>query len=211
MAQRKQAARENFLAALDELPLQRSTRDDWAPQAAAALPEFLADHAVCEQQAALFGLNLIAHYPDDAELVDCMSALATEEAMHLRRVAAILHRRGLRIGKRRSNGYVQALHQHISKQSEAQLKRDRLFVGALIEARSCERFTLLLAELKEQDPEVSDLLFDLGPAERRHWKAFHHLATRDGEPEEVAQRWSEWLQLEASIVAQRGLRPTVHG
>jgi tRNA-(ms[2]io[6]A)-hydroxylase len=135
---------------LDELPLKFATPQGWARTAAADLPTFLADHAVCEQQAALFGLNLIAHYPNDAELVDCMSALATEEAMHLRRVAQILHRRGMRIGKRRPNGYAQALHQRIIKEDERRLKEDRLFVGALIEARSCECFTRLLFELQER-------------------------------------------------------------
>ena len=63
-------------------------------------PEFLADHAVCEQQAALFALNLVAHYPDDAELVDPHDPLAAEEVTHLRRVVRLLHRRGLATGPR---------------------------------------------------------------------------------------------------------------
>jgi len=48
-----------------DLPLLHATPPAWARIAAAQLPLFLADHAICEQQAALFALNLIAHYPED--------------------------------------------------------------------------------------------------------------------------------------------------
>ena len=58
-----------LLATLRDLPLLSTTPSGWAELAAARLPEFLADHAVCEQQAALTALNLVAHYPRDRELV----------------------------------------------------------------------------------------------------------------------------------------------
>ena len=51
------------------LPLLSRTREQWARIAASKLDVFLADHAVCEQQAALSALNLVAHYPEDDELV----------------------------------------------------------------------------------------------------------------------------------------------
>ena len=51
--------------------------DEQVELAAGDLPAFLADHAVCERQAALFALNLVAHYPDDGELVERMTSLAT--------------------------------------------------------------------------------------------------------------------------------------
>ena len=77
----------------DELPLLSVTPRSWANVAAAALDVFLADHAVCEQQAALNALSLIGQYPGDEELVERMSSLAAEEIAHLRRVAGILRRR----------------------------------------------------------------------------------------------------------------------
>ena len=55
-----------------ELPLLVQTPPTWARLAANNLPVFMADHAVCEQQAALFALNLVAHYPEDEELVERM-------------------------------------------------------------------------------------------------------------------------------------------
>ncbi len=65
-----------------ELPLLVATKPAWAELAAANLPIFLADHAVCEQQVALFALSLVGQYPEDALLVDKMSALAAEEVRH---------------------------------------------------------------------------------------------------------------------------------
>ncbi|RMH17139.1 MAG: hypothetical protein D6696_16410, partial [Acidobacteria bacterium] len=159
-----------------ELPLLSATPRAWAELAASHLDDFLADHAICEQQAALFGLALIGHYPEDAELVDEMAKLAAEEVSHLRRVVALLAKRGGRPARKRTNPWVNALRRQVEKDREPLLKVDRLLVGALIEARSCERFTTLLEVIAEREPEVARLLQDLGPAEKRHWQTFHRLA-----------------------------------
>ena len=84
-----------------ELPLLWTTPRAWAEVAAADLPTFLADHAVCEQQAALVGLSLASLYPEDRELVERTTALAAEEVAHLRRVHVLLRRRGRSISRRR--------------------------------------------------------------------------------------------------------------
>lgn len=196
-------------AVLADLPLLNRTPNSWAERATENLPVFLADHAVCEQQAALYGLALIGHYPDDAELVERMSALAAEEIQHLRRVLAIVHRRGFRAAGRRPNLWAQGLHRHLRNVPEPWLKVDRLLLGALIEARSCERFTLLHATTA--DPEVRDLLLDLGPAEHRHWQLFHRLAERAVEAKTLAARFARWLEIERDLNASGGVRPTVHG
>ena len=183
----------------------------WADLAAASLSVFLADHAVCEQQAALAALNMVAHYPEDAMLVDRMTSLAAEEVLHLRRVSALLHDRGLHPGRRRSNPYVGALRARIVTQRGPRLKTDRLLVGALIEARSCERFTRLLEVIRERDSQVAELLFDLGPAEKRHWEMFFDLASRDAEPRWLAEHWRGWLEFEGQVNDRGGRAPTVHG
>ena len=208
---RRERARHRFLESVDELPLLAATREGWAELAAERLPEFLADHAICELQAALFGLNLVAHYPEDAELIDAMTALAAEEVTHLRRVSQLLQRRALQPSRRRSNPYVQGLHEHISREREQYFKCDRLLVGALIEARSCERFTRLLDVIVDSDTEVADLLFDLGPAERRHWETFHRLASREVDPVWFEWHWQRWLEHERDLMEPRGITPTVHG
>jgi len=194
-----------------KLPLLIETPRSWAELAANNLQLFLADHAICEQQAALFGLNLVAYYPEDDELVSKMTSLAAEEVVHLRRVARLLHERGLKLSRRRANSYVRGLHERLRRGREDELKIDRLLVGALIEARSCERFTRLQEVLGDRDPEVARLLADLGPAERRHWEMFHGLAARELDTEGLDLRWQCWLGWERDLMADRGTAPTVHG
>ncbi|MEM1202865.1 MAG: tRNA isopentenyl-2-thiomethyl-A-37 hydroxylase MiaE [Acidobacteriota bacterium] len=194
-----------------ELPLLAWTPRSWAELAADDLPTFLADHAICEQQAALFGLSLVGHYPDDDDLVREMSALAAEEVAHLRRVSTLLRKRGLSISRKRPNPWVQGLRRRMETDRSPLLKVDRLFVGALIEARSCERFTCLLRVIEDRDPEVAALLHDLGPAEARHWRMFYALAGRHLEGEAFETRWRGWLEHEAELSRQGGVRPTVHG
>jgi tRNA-(ms[2]io[6]A)-hydroxylase len=192
-----------------ELPLLSETPAAWAELAAADLPAFLSDHAVCEQQAALSALALVGWYPADAELVETMSALAAEEIQHMRRVLHLLHRRDWRPANRRTNPWAKGLREAIETGREPAQKVDRLLVGALIEARSCERFTLLHATTADAD--VRDLLEDLGPAEMRHWRLFHRLAAREMDAGALATRFLRWLRLERDLHARGGVRPTVHG
>ena len=191
------------------LPLLHQTPRSWAELAAARLPEFLADHAVCEQQVALYALSLAGYYPDDAELVERAAALAAEEVQHFRRVVAILRRRGWPLGGRRKNPWAQSLRAQIVPGREPWTKVDRLLFGAMIEARSCERFTRLLEVVEDQ--EVARLLADLGPAERRHWQLFHQLAGRETGAEALAARFQHWREFEADLARGLGISPAVHG
>lgn len=191
------------------LPLLHATPRSWAELAAANLPEFLADHAVCEQQVAMYALSLAGHYPDDAELVERAAALAAEEVQHFRRVVAILHKRRWPLGGRRKNPWAQSLRGRIVPGREPWTKVDRLLFAALVEARSCERFTRL-AEVVE-DQEVALLLADLGPAERRHWELFYRLAGRDVDPDALAARFLRWREYEAELARGLGVSPAVHG
>ena len=191
------------------LPLLHATPRSWAELAAANLPEFLADHAVCEQQVAMYALSLAGYYPDDAELVERTAALAAEEVQHFRRVVAILTRRSWPLGGRRKNPWAQALRAQIVPGREPWTKVDRLLFGAMVEARSCERFTRLLEVV--EDPEVVRLLADLGPAERRHWELFHQLAGRDVDADALADRFQSWRELEADLARGLGVSPAVHG
>lgn len=192
-----------------ELPLLSESPAAWAGIAAGRLDVFLADHAGCEQQAALSALSLADRYLGDAELVDKLTSLAMEEIVHFRRVAAILRSRNYSAGRKGSNPWVQALLGNIQDRREPHHKVDRLLIGALIEARSCERFTRLLEVV--DDPEVEELLTDLGPAEARHWRMFYDLAARELPEAELAPRWRAWLEFERDITARGGKLPTVHG
>lgn len=196
---------------LAELPLLAPTSSSWARLAAGNLPVFVADHAVCEQQVAMYVLSLAGYYPDDFELVERAGALAAEEVQHFRRVVAIAKRRGWPLAGRRTNSWAQALRRRIEVGREPITKVDRLLFGAIIEARSCERFTALRDELGSRDPELAELLDDLGPAERRHWELFHRLAAREMPADELHSRFRGWLEFERDLQSTLGVAPTVHG
>jgi tRNA-(ms[2]io[6]A)-hydroxylase len=198
-----------FAEVFAELPLLHATPRSWAELAAAHLPEFLADHAVCEQQVALYALSLAGYYPDDGELVERTAALAAEEVQHFRRVVAILRKRSWPLGGRRKNPWAQSLRARIVPGREPWTKVDRLLFGAMIEARSCERFTRLLEVV--DDPEVAHLLADLGPAERRHWELFYHLASRETDEKALTARFQGWREFEADLARGLGISPAVHG
>lgn len=198
-----------FEEVYSDLPLLHATPRSWAELAASRLPEFLADHAVCEQQVAMYALSLAGHYPDDVELVERAAALAAEEVQHFRRVVAILRKRGWPLGGRRKNPWAQSLRERIVSGREPWTKVDRLLFGAMIVARSCERFTRLLEVV--DDPEVVHLLADLGPAERRHWQLFYRLAGREVDEQALAARFQEWRDFEADLARGLGVSPAVHG
>lgn len=201
----------SFEEVFSALPLLHPTPRSWAELAASRLPEFLADHAVCEQQVAVYALSLAGYYPDDAELVERAAALAAEEVQHFRRVVAILRKRDWPLGGRRRNPWAQALRSQIVPGREPWTKVDRLLFGAMIEARSCERFTRLLEVIETQDREVAHLLADLGPAERRHWELFHRLASREVDETALAVRFQRWREFEADLARGLGISPAVHG
>ncbi|MFN7961939.1 MAG: tRNA isopentenyl-2-thiomethyl-A-37 hydroxylase MiaE [Thermoanaerobaculia bacterium] len=208
-AARRAPQPERYEEVKQSLPLLAWTPESWARLAAQALPTFLADHASCEQQVALYALSLTSYYPEDLELVTRMAALAAEEVQHFRRVVMILKRRRLPLAGRRQNPWAKALRGHIALGREPWTKVDRLLFGALVEARSCERFTRLLSVLEDAD--VAALLEDLGPAEKRHWELFYRLACREMKEEAVARRWQGWLEFERELARSLGVAPTVHG
>ena len=191
------------------LGLAGSTRPEWGVIAAADLPALLSDHAVCEQQAALNALSLIGTYGDDAVLVEKLGALAQEEVVHFRRVTALLSGRGWPVYAYRKNVYASRLRKLARTGREPEQFLDRMLISALIEARSAERFALLVAAL--QDDEARAMLADFAPAEDRHFELFLELAARRADAATLAARWHELAAAENEINAALGRAPRIHG
>jgi tRNA-(ms[2]io[6]A)-hydroxylase len=96
---------------------------------------------------------------------------------------------------------------------------DRLLVGALIEARSCERFQLLAEAASGVDDELHALWRELLAAEARHYRTFVDLAVHagGGDRARVIERLDRLADAEGAIVtalAEQGSatsRATIHG
>jgi tRNA-(ms[2]io[6]A)-hydroxylase len=162
-------------------------------------PEILLiDHANCEKKAASTALNLMYRYVDQFNLLNKLSRLAREELRHFEQVIAIMRARQIEYRKISASRYAGSLHQHNRKQDPARLV-DILLVGAIIEARSCERFAALAPEL---DPELRDFYLSLLKSESRHFIDYFKLAEELGSKEEVAERLPFLLECERALIEE---------
>jgi tRNA-(ms[2]io[6]A)-hydroxylase len=122
--------------------LRAATPAAWVAAASTALDVLLIDHANCEKKAASTALSLMFAYAEDLALTDKMSRLAREELRHYEQVAGLMQSLGI-VPRRLAPGrYAQALRRLASK-AEPHREVDLMLCGALIEARSCERFAAL--------------------------------------------------------------------
>lgn len=182
----------------------------WAALAASDPEEILSDHAWCEQKAAATALSLINHYPDSPELVDAMTELAREELEHFARVIAMMRRRGLSLRPQRKDQYVNELMAWRHKGGDAAVRlRDHLLVGAMIEARSCDRFRVLSENVA--DPELKNFYRELMESEAGHYTVFITLARGLTGRTATDERWNELLEFEAGIIEKYSKGVAVHG
>lgn len=169
----------------------------------------LIDHAFLEKKAATNALELLTRWPDDwlDGWVEAMTAVARDEVAHLAQVIRILLARGGRLDRFHKNPYAGALRQLVRKGERTELL-DRLLVAALIEVRSCERFSVLAAAT--EDAELAAFYGALHASELGHYKLFLNLAGKFTPPRHLATRWQEMLASEAEILAHQELGPRIH-
>ena len=167
---------------------------------AAAAPEhrqtLLVDHANCEKKAASTALNLIYRYVDQPTLMHRMSRLAREELRHFEQVLAIIEARGLSYPQLTAARYASGLRELVARNEPLRLV-DTLLVGALIEARSCERFAALVPLL---DDELASFYDSLLRSEARHFEDYLQLAQEVAPEVDVAARLRPLQQREAELV-----------
>jgi tRNA-(ms[2]io[6]A)-hydroxylase len=201
-----------------EVPTDRA----WVTAALDDLDRVLVDHAHCEMKAAANALSLVARHPGDFALTRALVALAREELDHFERVVAFLEARGLTLGPPPVDAYAAELRRAaatLPREPRVSVLVDRLLVGALIEARSCERFGLL-ADVLEATSRAADLVpfyRELFACEAKHYRIYVDLAKSAAPglaPRAVEARLARLAHLEGRIVdglASGPERSTVHG
>ena len=192
------------------LPLHSRTPVEWGHAVLASPVALLADHAFLEKKAALNAMELLARWPGEwlPGWVETMTSVARDEAAHLAQVTRLLIRRGGRLERGHRNPYANALRALVRKGEVMPEALDRLFVSALIEARSCERFAVLAAVA--QDAELAAFYKALFSSELGHFRIFLRLAHRIEKKEIVDARWQEMLTAEAEILARQEPGPRIH-
>ncbi len=185
----------------------RSASDPrWTAVALADLDATLGDHAHCEKKAAASALKLIADHPSNPAMVRSLAKLAQEEQQHFLAVLTELARRGAALPPDHGDPYAQQLFRLV--RSGAPRLLDRLLVGALIEARSCERLHMLGAALPPGA--LRELYVRLAQSEAGHERLFVDLARRHGEGEDIDARLAVLAQAESQIAAGLPLLPRIH-
>jgi tRNA-(ms[2]io[6]A)-hydroxylase len=190
------------------LCLECESNPEWIGVANEHLIDILIDHAHCEKNAAAFALAMINRYPERTRLVKDMIDLAKEELDHFELVVKELESRGVALTHDAGNRYAQMLHENIRK-SEPHRLLDSLIVGAFIEARSCERFSLLSEHATTED--MRTLYKGLLASEAGHYRAYTDIAREYFPVDEVRQRLKEFGQIEAAIIRSMTNQPTMHG
>lgn len=190
---------------LTKLGLHLPTDPRWVNLASISLEDILSDHAYCEQKAASACISLIQLYPDRDKLIEQVSPVVTEEWGHFRLVIAELKKRNLKLQFQRKDEYVSKILQFQQKGLGREAKLlELLLTCALIEARSCERFRLLSLELEEV--ELKEFYRHFMISEASHYRMFLDLAHHYFDEAIVWSRWQEYLDYEASVLADFELR-----
>jgi tRNA 2-(methylsulfanyl)-N6-isopentenyladenosine37 hydroxylase len=167
----------------------------WLQAATRNLPELLIDHANCEKKAAATAMNLMYRYTDRPELMKKMSQLAREELLHFQQVVELMQQRGITYKKLSPSRYAAGLRQLLSTNYDANLV-DTLIIGALIEARSCERFAKLVPHL---DTELGKFYQSLLKSEARHFEDYLALAELYSETD-ISDRVQRFAAAEAELI-----------
>ena len=166
----------------------------WVDAAVAGWRELLVDHANCEKKAASTAVALIFAYPEDTDLVLALSRLAREELRHFEQVQSAMTGLGVAFIRQKPGRYAAGLRREL-RTSEPGRKLDLLLSGALIEARSCERFRLLATRLPEP---LGRFYGRLAESEARHFELYVGLA-RARHPAEWAPRLGVLATAEAEL------------
>lgn len=168
----------------------------WIENALANSELMLIDHANCEKKAASTALNLMYRYIDNFDLLNKMSRLAREELRHFEQVIAIMKRRNIEYRQITASRYAVKLREAVRTNDPDKLV-DILIVGALIEARSCERFAKIAPYL---DDELQSFYLSLLKSEGRHFKDYLTLAVSVASQQEVDTRLAMFLKIEKQLV-----------
>ena len=188
--------------------LRCDTPAEWVEAAADAanLPTLLVDHANCEKKAASTALQLMNRYVEHPKLLNKMSRLAREELLHFEQVLAIIEERGLAYPQLTASRYAAGLREQVAKDEPLRLV-DTLLVGAIIEARSCERFAALLPVLDEQ---LARFYRSLLRSESRHFMDYLALARELVPGVAVEERLAPLLARERELVLAPDTRFRFH-
>lgn len=181
------------------------TPQAWLDAVPQHLPELLIDHANCEKKAASTALSLMYKYVDQGELLRKMSRLAREELRHFEQVLDLMAEFQVTYAHLSASRYARELHSLVRHGEPARLV-DLLILGAVVEARSCERFVSLLEILPAG---MSELYRQLVHSEARHFRDYLDLAEQVAGTD-ISDRVTAFLTRDAQLITSADVEFRFH-
>ena len=129
------------------------------------------------------------------DIIEKMVLLIREELHHFYQVLEIMQARDIPYTNISAGRYAKGLIS-ACKTHEPQILVDKLICGALIEARSCERFAALSAVV---DAELGQFYLSLLRSEARHFEDYLTLAQQIS-PTDITPRLQHFLRIEAELI-----------
>lgn len=180
--------------------LETPTPDAWVDEAVGRIPDMLLDHANCELKAASTALGFLYRYPDRSGLAQRMSRLAREELRHFEQVRKIMDELDVPFERLTASRYAGGLRD-VANTEEPKKLLDLLLIGALIEARSCERFAKVAPRLPDR---LGRFYAGLLASEARHFE--HYIAFARSEcgmaQDVIDARLREFKEIEAGLITE---------
>jgi tRNA-(ms[2]io[6]A)-hydroxylase len=189
------------------LSLRSTTSPDWVARMEIHMDQVLVDHAHCEKKAAGSAMSMVFAYVEHPVFIRPLTEIVEEELQHLREVMDVMDARGIPLVGQPQSTYGRRLGALIRTQ-EPEKVLDRCLVAALIEARSCERFTLLRDHLL--DRELGAFYGRLLESEARHHATYLRLAEHFVPKHVVRERLDALAEAEATIIAEGDPLPRLH-
>ena len=181
--------------------------ESWLPKIRANLGAVLVDHAHLERKAATTALNL-EKYQELFHEVRALNAIAIEELQHFNQVLDLLAQRGIPFGQPMRSPWISRMMAEVRKGRREQVI-DHLVVCSLIEGRSCEKFQILAAGVRDLDPQLADFYASLVESEGNHYATYLIMA-RHIDEEETRRRLDYFLDLDAELVRVPHPLPLLH-
>jgi tRNA-(ms[2]io[6]A)-hydroxylase len=184
------------------------TPERWLQAACEGWQEILLDHAYCEKKAASTALALIFAYPEYEQQNLALARLAREELRHFEQVTRMMQRLSVPFRRLHPGRYAAGLRAVLN--THEPLRRvDLMLAGAIIEARSCERFGLLAPRLA---PPLGGFYAELERAEARHGELYLEFAaaTADAQRCDWRARLQELATAEAQLISADDLLLRFH-
>lgn len=189
------------------LKLLSETPKEWLESVLADFDTFLLDHANCERKVSANNMQFIVRYPDRKEILEPLIRMAREELEHFHQVYLLLSQRGLTLKHDSKDEYINLLLKQVRTGRDERLL-DRLLLAGVVEARGCERLSILAEALEEKS--LKEFYQDLTRCEARHHSQFLKLAGFYFNEKEINQRHHDFLEYESEAIKSLPIRPALY-